>query len=283
MKIVVTGSEGHIGKHYAKYASIDHTVIGLDKVSSNDIAVTPEILEPCDIVVHMAATNGTRLFYETPAANTINDTLATLNVVKKYQNTDTKIVFTSSCEIFNSAIDAGIYPIPTDENVPAMFSEINNPRWSYSIPKLLGENLIANCGNPWLIIRYFNVYGPGQKNHFIDEFVNRVKNKEYYITGNDTRSFCYIDDAVEITHKLVTDHSLLTVNVGNPDEIEISIVAKMILDYMNVDPEKLEILSGVRGSVTRRCPDVSLLKSLIGPTEYTSLKIGLAKTIESLI
>lgn len=283
MKIVVTGSEGHIGKHYAKYASTDHTVIGLDKVNSNDIAVNSEVLEPCDIVVHMAATNGTRLFYETPAANTINDTLATLNVVKKYQNTDTKIVFTSSCEIFNSAIDAGIYPIPTDENVPAMFSEINNPRWSYSIPKLLGENLIANCGNPWLIIRYFNVYGPGQKNHFIDEFVNRVKNKEYYITGNDTRSFCYIDDAVEITHKLVTDHSLLTVNVGNPDEIEISIVAKMILDYMNVDPEKLEILSGVRGSVTRRCPDVSLLKSLIGPTEYTSLKIGLAKTIESLI
>ena len=45
--------------------------------------------------------------------------------------------------IFNAAIDRSIYKIPTDENVPVMFDDVTNPRWSYSIPKALGENLVA--------------------------------------------------------------------------------------------------------------------------------------------
>src|SRR6056300_1350777 len=143
----------------------------------------------CDILVHMAATNGTRLFYETPTEVAFNNTLPTFNLIEKYKNTDTKFVFTSTCEIFNGAIDAGLYPIPTDEQVPVMFNDIRNPRWSYSIPKALGENLVANSGLEYLIIRYFNVYGPGQVDHFINEFVERCKQGLYYIKGNDTRSF----------------------------------------------------------------------------------------------
>ena len=88
--------------------------------------------------------------------------------------------------------------------------------------------MVANSGLPWLIIRYFNVYGPGQVDHFISEFVERIINGEYYIKGNDTRSFCYIDDAIEITHRLVKHHSGHIVNVGNQDEVQISTVAKII-------------------------------------------------------
>ena len=95
-----------------------------------------------------------------------------------------------------------------------MFNDITNPRWSYSIPKALGENLIANCGLDWLVLRYFNVYGPKQKDHFISEFVERVKRGEYYINGNDTRSFCYIDDVVFITHELVKNAKNKIINVG---------------------------------------------------------------------
>ena len=43
--------------------------------------------------------------------------------------------------------------------------------------------------NNWLIIRYFNIYSPGQKDHFIQKFVERVKSGKYYINGDDTRSF----------------------------------------------------------------------------------------------
>ena len=89
--------------------------------------------------------------------------MPTFNLIERYKNTNTKFVFTSTCEIFNGAVDNELYPVPTDENVPVMFNDITNPRWSYSIPKALGENLIANCGLDWLVLRYFNVYSLDQK------------------------------------------------------------------------------------------------------------------------
>jgi len=287
MKIVLTGHNGFIGSHYLKYANNDPDVSVIktfDKRSGEDLCNTSIAYDSpdCDVLVHMAATNGTRLFYEQPTEVATNNTLPTFNLVHRYQNTDTKIVFTSTCEIFNGTIDAGHYPVPTDEHVPIMFDNITNPRWSYSIPKALGENLVANCGAPWLIIRYFNIYGPRQHDHFISEFVDRVKNGEYYIKGDDTRSFCYIDDAISMTHNLIKNHSGCIVNVGKQEEIKISTVAKVIMKLMDVDPERLEIMDAPIGSAKRRCPDTTLVKKLTGFENYTPLEIGLKNTIESL-
>ena len=284
---MLTGHKGFIGSHYLEYANNDPDVSVIktfDKRSGEDLC-NPRVAydsPDCDVLIHMAATNGTRLFYEQPTEVATNNTLPTFNLVHRYQNTDTKIVFTSTCEIFNGTIDAGYYPVPTDEQVPVMFNDITNPRWSYSIPKALGENLIANCGAPWLIIRYFNIYGPRQHDHFISEFVDRVKNGEYYIKGDDTRSFCYIDDAITMTHNLIKNHSGHIVNVGRQEEIKISTVAKVIMKLMDVDPTRLEIMDAPKGSAKRRCPDTTLVKQLTGFNNYTPLEIGLKKTIESL-
>jgi len=284
MKIVLTGHKGFIGSHYYDYVKSNNDVTAYDKKSGENLC-DPERtyqMPNCDVVVHMAATNGTKLFYEIPTDVAFNNTIPTFNLIKRYIKTNTKFVFTSTCEIFNGAIDKGLYDVPTDENVPIHFEDIINPRWSYSIPKALGENLVANSGLPWLIIRYFNIYGPRQVDHFISEFVERVKQKEYYIKGDDTRSFCYIDDAIEMTHNLITNHSGHIVNVGRQEESRISDVAKCIMDIMGVDPTKLEILPSPKGSALRRCPDTSLVQKLTGFEKYTSLQEGLKKTIESL-
>jgi nucleoside-diphosphate-sugar epimerase len=288
MKLVLTGHKGFIGSHYLQYANTDNNVQVIktfDKASGEDLC-NPRVAydsPDCDVLVHMAATNGTKLFYEIPTEVATNNTLPTFNLVHRYQNTNTKIVFTSTCEIFNGAIDEGYYPVPTDEQVPVMFKDIINPRWSYSIPKALGENLVANCGNPWLVIRYFNIYGPGQKDHFISEFVERCKQGLYYIKGDDTRSFCYIDDAIAMTHKLVKTQSGYIVNVGRQEETRISIVAKMIMSIMGINPDRLEITPGPKGSASRRCPDTTLVQNLTEFTDYTPLRIGLRKTVESLL
>ena len=285
MKIVLTGHKGFIGSHYYDYVKNQHEVSTYDLLDGHDLKdkAVAESMPDCDIVVHMAATNGTRLFYEKPTEVSFNNTLPTFNLIERYKNTNTKFVFTSTCEIFNGAIDKGLYPVPTDENVPVMFNDITNPRWSYSIPKALGENLIANCGLDWLVLRYFNVYGLKQKDHFISEFVERVKQGEYYINGNDTRSFCYIDDIVFITHELVKNAKNKIVNVGRQEETHIEDVAKCILDIMGVDPTKLIINSGPEGSAKRRCPDTTLAQKLTGFNNYTPLREGLAKTIKELI
>ena len=247
MKIVLTGYKGFIASHYYDYLKNNHEVYTYDLLDGHDLKdkVVTKNMPDCDVVIHMAATNGTRLFYE--------------------------------------AVDNELYPVPTDENVPVMFDNITNARWSYSIPKALGENLIANCGLNWLVIRYFNVYGPRQKDHFISEFVERVKNREYYINGNDTRSFCYINDAITMTHQLVESANNQIINVGRQEEIQIEDVAKCILDIMGVDPSKLVINHGPEGSAKRRCPDTTLVQELTGFNNYTPLQEGLAKTIKELI
>ena len=135
----------------------------------------------------------------------------------------------------------------------------------------------------WLIIRYFNIYGPGQKDHFISEFVERVKQGEYYIKGNDTRSFCYVDDAVSMTHNLVTNVNDRIVNVGKQEESSIEDVAKCIMDVMGIDPTLLEIRDGPVGSAKRRCPDTKQLRALTGFEKYTSLQDGMKNTVEALL
>lgn len=283
---ILTGHKGFIGSHYYDYIKDSYNILPFDKQTwGEDLAVDAitKTLPDCDLVVHLAATNGTKLFYEQPTDVLINNTLPTINLIKRYKDTDTKFVFASTCEIFNGAIDAGYYHIPTDEQAPVYFKDILNPRWSYSLPKALGENLVANSGLDYLIIRYFNVYGPGQKDHFISEFVERCKQGKYYINGNDTRSFCYVDDAVKMTDMLVRDHNNLTVNVGNDHEVQINVVAKLIMGYMGINPDKLEIRSGPKGSVTRRCPDTTLVQMITGFNDYTPLEIGLKNTVESLL
>lgn len=284
-KILLTGSKGFIGSHYYDKIKNEFDVTTFDRRSGQDLCdlKVAESSPDCDIVVHMAATNGTKLFYEQPTEVAFNNTLPTFNLIKRYRNTNTKFVFTSTCEIFNGAVDKGLHPVPTDESVPVMFDDIINPRWSYSIPKALGENLVANSGLDWLVIRYFNIYGPRQVDHFISEFVERVSKGEYYIKGDDTRSFCYIDDAIEITHRLAMNSKNKIVNVGRQEENQISDVARIIMDIMGVDPSRLEILPGAKGSAKRRCPDTKLMQELTGFTDYTSLRDGLKITVESLI
>ena len=285
MKILLTGHKGFIGSHYHNLIKQNNKVFVVDKILGEDLcdkSITKN-LPAVDVVIHMAATNGTRLFYEIPTEVSFNNTIPTFNLIERYKGTNTKFVFTSTCEIFNGTIDDGLYPVPTDENVPVMFKDVINPRWSYSLPKALGENLVANSGLPWIIIRYFNIYGPAQKDHFISEFVERVAKGEYYLKGDDTRSFCYVQDAVNITDQLVSHANNEIVNVGKQEEVKISDVAKIIMDIMEVDPNKLEILPSPQGSAKRRCPDTSKMLRLTNYQYMFNLKDGLKITVDSLL
>ena len=86
-----------------------------------------------------------------------------------------------------------------------------------------------------------------------------------------------------MTHRLVKDHSGFIVNVGRQEENYISDVAKIIMDIMEVDPKKLEILPGPKGSAKRRCPDTKLVKELTGFSDYTNLRDGLKATVKSIL
>lgn len=259
MKILVTGHKGFIGKHLFKSLSSQNHTEGVDLIDGIDLRddTVVRALGEYDMVFHLAATNGTRHFYEQPFSVLENNTVSTLNLLKRYSGTKTKFIFASTCEVFSGAVDSGFYPIPTDEAVPVHFSDPLNPRWSYSLPKALGENAVANSMENWLILRFFNVFGPGQKDHFLDEFIARVNQGEYCIYGDDSRSFCFVDDAVALTIAAAETCSNEIINIGNPSEYKISDVARLVMSKMGIDPKLLEINPGRLGSAKRRCPDVS--------------------------
>ena len=74
-----------------------------------------------------------------------------------------------------------------------------------------------------------------------------------------------------------------TINIGKQEEVKISVVAKLIMGIMNINPDKLEVRSGPVGSAKRRCPDTTLVQRLTNFKEYTPLNDGLRTTVESLL
>jgi nucleoside-diphosphate-sugar epimerase len=226
--------------------------------------------------------NNTSAFYSQPYDVIENSILPQHNILKRYKGTP--IIYTSSSETYAGGFNLNIVPIPTPEDVPLIIDDITNPRWSYSASKILGESMIVAAhtqfGTPYKIIRYHNIYGPGQKNHFIPEFIDRCLNNEYILHGADaTRSFCYIDDAIKATLTVanIMDWDKI-INIGSNDEWVIQDVAKEILNQLNIKTD-MTVYDSPVGSVARRQPDITKLKEL-GWSQTIPLPFGILKILK---
>ena len=100
----------------------------------------------------------------------------------------------------------------------------------------------------------------------------------------NTRSFCYIDDAIRSSYELIFCKKALNkiIHLGNDEEISIKDIATMILDIMKLDGE-LILKDAPEGSVSRRCPDISLMKKLIQYKPDFSLEEGLKLTLKKFL
>ena len=166
---------------------------------------------------------------------------------------------------------------------PVGVIDVKNKRWSYANSKALGEQAVIASDLPYTIIRYNNVYGPRQIDHFISEFYDRVVSKEYSLYGHEnTRTFIYIDDAIDATELLINNQGAINdiFNIGGEKETTILEVAKTILKLMNKEDVELELHPAPIGSTMRRWPDISKLKNLTGFEQKVSLEEGLIKTLK---
>lgn len=284
-KCLITGSSGFIGSHLLEeLTKLDYEIYTADITNGQDLC-DPNFtsdLPDVDIIFHLAAVNGTWKFYDKPWEVGKNNILPTLNLLERYRTTSAKFIFASTCEIFNGAIDLGVGIVPTDEEIPVMFNDIRNPRWSYSIPKALGENLVANSGLEYLVLRFFNIYGPRQTDHFISEFYDRIVNESNpTIIGNDTRSFCYVKDAVQLTIEVSQKAKNEILNIGREDEIKIADVAQLIMEVSGFGTNSLNVQPSPIGSVSRRCPNMAKTMKYLNDFVYTELKDGLKLTLDS--
>jgi nucleoside-diphosphate-sugar epimerase len=242
-----------------------------------------------DYLFHLAALNGTQNFYERPYEVLRHSTLPTFALVDRYVATRKvagRFLYAGSSEAYASAVTKFGWRVPTAEDVPLCIEDATNERWSYGASKLHGEVLTcASCkqfGVPFTSIRYHNVYGPrmGDK-HVIPDFVDRMNRGVYALYGHaDTRSFLYIDDAVEATLELAHSEKAANqiVNVGSDEEIKIEELGKLMMKAAKVTAD-IELHPSPAGSVARRSPDLTKLRALTGFERRWTLERGVEETV----
>lgn len=312
VRIVILGAAGFIGYHLAKYFLlntsyklflIDNFINGkFDKefqelllnkrVNFVDLDLSyqtsyVDLFTNYDIVFNCSALNGTQNFYSKPVKVIRNSALTAILAAEYCALAGVvKYVYFGSSESYAGGLDLNLIQIPTKENVPLVVPNVNNSRWSYAVSKSIGEiSTIANYqqfGLNYLILRLHNIYGPrmGTK-HVIPDLIYRFSSMDGGVYGLDeTRAFMYVDDFVEIVYKLVFTESAIhncIYNVGSMHELSIRDLALVIKEEMN-SHVSIYSMGNFNGSVKRRCPDTSKLKSQIDYIE-TSIREGISKTV----
>jgi len=247
-----------------------------------------------DEIYHLAAINGTKYFYSKPYEVLRVNILALMNLLEWVTDQNTgKFVFTSSSEAYAGTISSFGKEndfVPTEETIPLSIDDIFNERFSYGGSKLIGELLTINYFKkikvPFSIIRYHNIYGPRMGfEHVIPEFCKRIYNQENPFTvfgGDETRAFCYIDDAVEASILVMRKEECngQVIHVGNSkEEITIIELAEKMLQLSSSEAS-IQIKKGPAGSVKRRCPNTAKLKRLTGFEAKVDLLEGLKISID---
>ncbi len=243
-------------------------------------------LKYCDIVIHLAAINGTENFYTIPDEIIDVSSKGIINVVEACKrNNIQKLLIASSSEVYNNPI-----VIPTDEKVPLIIPDVMNPRFSYSGGKIFSELYSIHYASIYIkdviIFRPHNVYGPdmGTKHvipEFILKFLKQNQNKKNILIvkgdGNQIRSFIYIDDFLRAIDLLLKKGKTGIYNIGNNKPVKIIELINIIASKMDVS-FSLKKISKPRGDILKRIPNIKKIKK-IGFKNKLSLSKGLDKTI----
>ena len=162
------------------------------------------------------------------------------------------------------------------------------PRSVYDEAKRYAEALVMayhrSRGVNTHLVRIFNTYGPRlhpSDGRVISNFMMQALRGEpltIYGDGKQTRSFCYVDDLIEGILRLSRSDEHLPVNIGNPDEFTILECAQAVLEVTGSKSE-LRFEDLPEDDPTRRCPDISKARALLGWEPRTNLMEGLRKSL----
>jgi nucleoside-diphosphate-sugar epimerase len=307
-RVVVTGGGGFIGAYLVKRLVADGwSVVVVDSMVRGDARRFAEVADDvelftCDVrdqdalerafkgaevVMHLAAVNGTENFYPQPELVLEVGMLGALAVVNAGRNANVAdLVVASTAEVYQTP---SVYPTP--ETIPLMLPDSLNPRYSYGGGKIVSELIAFNYGRDHYrqvqIFRPHNIFGPdmGWK-HVEPQFITRALacrdagDTTFPIQGDgtETRSFCYVDDCVEgiLTMYDKGGHREIY-HIGSDEEMTIRELALRIGKIVGVD---LDIQPGEppKGGTKRRCPDISKMRAL-GWSPAVSLDDGLERTV----
>ena len=307
-RILVTGGTGFIGSHLCKKLLEDpkNYVICLDNNFTGSINNIKELIQKSnnglhnfefirhditipiflevDEIYHLACPASPKAYQFNSIKTIKTNILGTLNVLGIAKRTKSKILLTSTSEIYG---DPKISP--QNENYWGNVNPIGI-RSCYDEGKRVAETLMIeynrNHNVDIRIARIFNTYGQNMSKddgRVISNFINQcLDNKDItvYGDGSQTRSFCFINDMVDGLTKLMNSEKFYgPINLGNPEEIKIKEVAELIKSKIN---PQLKIIYKELPSddPLQRKPDTTKATEILKWEPKVSLNEGLDKTIE---
>ncbi|MFV5692437.1 NAD-dependent epimerase/dehydratase family protein [Flavobacterium sp. LT1R49] len=285
--ILITGGAGNVASALAKKLAEnkDNLIVIIDNLSTGSLSKVPKVknvvfikanvnnyndIVPVfgrynfDFVFHYAAVVGVKRTLENPMM-VLEDIEGIKNILSLSKNSGVKRVFySSSSEVYGEPFE-----IPQNEHTTPL-----NSRLPYAIVKNVGEAFFRSYyheyGLEYTIFRFFNTYGPNQSEDFVvPRFLKAaLKNEPIYIYGDgqQTRSFCYVDDNVETCIKVMFEDKCVNdvLNVGSDLEQTILLLAQNIIKITQSNSEIIHLPPLEEGDMTRRCPDTSKMKEILG-------------------
>ena len=310
-KILISGGTGFVGSNLCKkliqdennkIICVDNNYTGsLDNVKEllnhprfkfieHDIIEPIEIHEEIDEIYNLACPASPPAYQgENAIFTTKTCVLGSLNMLELAKKYNAKILLSSTSEVYG---DPHVHP-----QVETYRGNVNpiGVRACYDEGKRCAESLFFDYHRIYnvriKVIRIFNTYGPmmdPNDGRVVSNFIcQALKGEDLTIYGDrtQTRSFCYIDDLINVILKVMAsgDQFLGPINTGNPKEFTVKELANLVIEKINKrNSGNLKVIYKPLPSddPTQRKPDITLAKNLFNWEPQISLNEGLDKTIE---
>lgn len=305
-RAVVTGGAGFLGSHLcAELLNRDYEVVCLDNfltgssdnvdalvgnpgfsMRQRDVCDFIHVEGPVDAVLHFASPASPIDYLRYPVATMKVGSLGTFNALGLARAKGARFLLASTSETYG---DPQVHP-----QSESYWGHVNpvGPRGVYDEAKRFGEALTMayrrTHGVDTAIVRIFNTYGPRMRpddGRAIPTFISQaLRGEPLTVAGNgeQTRSVCYVDDLVDGILRLLESGHPGPMNIGNPHELSMLELARMVRDAVGSRSEIVHIDRPQDDPMVRR-PDITLAQLELGWQPVVGVEEGLAKTIESFI
>ena len=303
LNILITGGAGFIGSHLVeKFLSAGEKVIVVDNLltgaienlslfndnpnfifMNHDVQHHIDIEMELDYVLHLASAASPRAYTEHPINTLKAGSSGTINTLGLAKAKNAKYLLTSTSEIYGNPKVS-----PQSETYWGNVNP-NGPRSMYDEAKRFSEAAVSSYNRIYnlntRIVRLFNTYGPKMKiddGRVVTNFIFQALNGEditIYGNGDQTRSFCYIEDTLSGIIKAMDSESSEVFNIGNPNEITVKKLAEIIIKLTNSN-SSLKFLELPEDDPMQRKPDISKAEEFLNWSPKIPLEEGLLKTID---
>ena len=303
VRSLVTGGAGFIGSHLCERLLNDgHEVLCVDNFYSTSKANIEHLLEhprfelmrhdvtfplfvEVDEIYHLACPASPIHYQRDPVQTTKTSVHGSINMLGLAKRTKARILLSSTSEVYG---DPSVHPQTED-----YWGNVNpiGPRSCYDEGKRCAETLFFDYRRQHdldtKVVRIFNTYGPRMQpddGRVVSNFIMQALAGEpltVYGSGEQTRSFCYVDDTVDgLIRMMNTPHDVTgPVNIGNPHEITVSELAEHIQALVD-NTRTVQYMPLPTDDPQQRRPDITRARESLGWEPSMPLADGMARTVD---